>query len=1117
MGGEIVTIHLGQAGVQISHALWELVCAEHGIYANGRKSEDAANQENLEIGRDYVFREVLKDKFVPRALLVDLEPSVVDEIRSGAYRDLWHPLQLITGKEDAASNFARGYYSQTRFEMNEVTDRLRILVEQCDNMACFKLLYSANGGTGSGLTSALCERLSDEYGKKHKFATTVYPSPGYSELMVEPYNALLHSSTNLTFCDCVIITDNEAMLNVVEDSLRMRHAGFTVPNRVIANAIATQFLSHRYKFIGQQHSHVDELLINLIPYPRIHFPMVAFAPFLGADCHPFEKYSAVELVRSVFYDTNQLLSVSAVKRAYISCALLFRGTTTPIEAINAVSAIKGDRMSRARFVDWCPTGFKIGVNFAPPVQPNTLQTISLRNNSLSMIAGNLAIRDVWTGVGRRFDQLYEKRAYVHWYVAEGMEEGEFTLAREVIQQLVEDYEAIAKDAEGAVYDRSMNHSHNQSAESMVRIAPGGKRALQRTNDVNLNQVTTLDDPNSLRTLENNEENMSLDTNQHHLDSFNGDGFRVSRLRGNFDEDGQRFDWAQRTRYQKRFDPMSRVHPSWKRRLRFPEMSHLRHPQPQPPISSQQQYNRKQATQQTSPVENFGPEKTQQSSNALSEPPFPLYGTNCSAAVFQPIRGRTVEVPLCSKRPGSQVRAQPSPSVGVGRQQKNGLSCLRPSSKTRADIDYGLTQYLREGSGIPRFSGLAYAKDMLRKVNIYPSDDDQVNHINSILSDRRTPSSANLSSCGQPFLHRVGSDYSLRSKHDMESENSDNSTVCITQSMNQLSAALVESEVISSLSNQGNSVATVGCINRAAHGGSLESIPEVRNSSDHSYLPWLASPGDQIPQISQGSDSPPQITPLKSSKGFLSQTTDPLSTTQLSPTEAQSNACYSPGHRHQKLHRGDRHRMHHCQTTGTSQHRSCSREFKADHNSSVCGSRTEFHQFSKKINEYSHPASQSTSGNLTAINKGSVEEQRSDSVCPSTTRVVSVQDTPNISLEQGPRGHAASPNSRYQMQLNSLNNWPKSSTESVTSLGGKQTTVEMKPRDSSKNTTRDQESKVTKNNSSASTGSCTHESEHHEVVQLHIPLERMEPDEEATQTKFRSTAVITVRTPANVGS
>jgi tubulin alpha len=48
---------------------------------------------------------------VPRAIFVDLEPTVIDEVRTGAYRQLFHPEQLISGKEDAANNFARGHYT----------------------------------------------------------------------------------------------------------------------------------------------------------------------------------------------------------------------------------------------------------------------------------------------------------------------------------------------------------------------------------------------------------------------------------------------------------------------------------------------------------------------------------------------------------------------------------------------------------------------------------------------------------------------------------------------------------------------------------------------------------------------------------------------------------------------------------------------------------------------------------------------------------------------------------------------------------------------------------------------------------------------------------------------
>lgn len=80
MGSEIVTIHVGQAGVQISHALWELVCVEHGVGADGFQIWNPSEFDEEEFGRNFVFREVQHEKFVPRALLVDLEPTVVGEL-----------------------------------------------------------------------------------------------------------------------------------------------------------------------------------------------------------------------------------------------------------------------------------------------------------------------------------------------------------------------------------------------------------------------------------------------------------------------------------------------------------------------------------------------------------------------------------------------------------------------------------------------------------------------------------------------------------------------------------------------------------------------------------------------------------------------------------------------------------------------------------------------------------------------------------------------------------------------------------------------------------------------------------------------------------------------------
>lgn len=80
------------------------------------------------------FSETGSGKYVPRAVFVDLEPTVVDQIRSGPYKGLYHPEQLITGKEDAANNYARGHYTVGKEMVDTVMDRIRRLADQCSGL-----------------------------------------------------------------------------------------------------------------------------------------------------------------------------------------------------------------------------------------------------------------------------------------------------------------------------------------------------------------------------------------------------------------------------------------------------------------------------------------------------------------------------------------------------------------------------------------------------------------------------------------------------------------------------------------------------------------------------------------------------------------------------------------------------------------------------------------------------------------------------------------------------------------------------------------------------------------------------------------------------------------------
>merc|ERR1719266_3075730 len=134
------------------------------------------------------FSETGAGKHVPRAVFVDLEPTVVDEVRTGTYRQLFHPEQLITGKEDAANNYARGHYTIGKEIVDLVLDRIRKLADQCSGLQGFLIFHSFGGGTGSGFTSLLMER----------YPWITVKSPSLSSPSTQPHRLLLRLLSRIT-------------------------------------------------------------------------------------------------------------------------------------------------------------------------------------------------------------------------------------------------------------------------------------------------------------------------------------------------------------------------------------------------------------------------------------------------------------------------------------------------------------------------------------------------------------------------------------------------------------------------------------------------------------------------------------------------------------------------------------------------------------------------------------------------------------------------------------------------------------------------------------------------------------------------------------------------------
>uniref|UniRef100_A0A8B9USX6 Uncharacterized protein n=1 Tax=Anas zonorhyncha TaxID=75864 RepID=A0A8B9USX6_9AVES len=371
----------------------------------------------------------------------DLEPTVIDEVRTGTYRQLFHPEQLITGKEDAANNYARGHYTIGKEIIDTVRDRIRKLVRgptgslggraqpQVD-----QIQWEAGGGGDEHVLLAPSARWD-------KLEFSIYPAPQVSTAVVEPYNSILTTHTTLEHSDCAFMVDNEAIYDICRRNLDIERPTYTNLNRLIGQIVSS--ITASLRFDGALNVDLTEFQTNLVPYPRIHFPLATYAPVISAEKAYHEQLSVAEITNACFEPANQMVKCDPRHGKYMACCLLYRGDVVPKDVNAAIATIKTKRT--IQFVDWCPTGFKVGINYQPPtVVPGG--DLAKVQRAVCMLSNTTAIAEAWARLDHKFDLMYAKRAFVHWYVGEGMEEGEFSEAREDMAALEKDYEEVGADS-----------------------------------------------------------------------------------------------------------------------------------------------------------------------------------------------------------------------------------------------------------------------------------------------------------------------------------------------------------------------------------------------------------------------------------------------------------------------------------------------------------------------------------------------------------------------------------------------------------------------------------------------------------------------------------------------
>jgi len=133
----------------------------------------------------YIYILFLEEKYVPRAILVDLEPGTMDAVRSSPFGQLFRPDNFVfgelkikqfyfywnhfdtvlhfLGQSGAGNNWAKGHYTEGAEIVDSVINVVRKEAESCDCLQGFQLTHSLGGGTGSGMGTLLLSKIREEY------------------------------------------------------------------------------------------------------------------------------------------------------------------------------------------------------------------------------------------------------------------------------------------------------------------------------------------------------------------------------------------------------------------------------------------------------------------------------------------------------------------------------------------------------------------------------------------------------------------------------------------------------------------------------------------------------------------------------------------------------------------------------------------------------------------------------------------------------------------------------------------------------------------------------------------------------------------------------------------
>jgi tubulin beta len=231
------------------------------------------------------------------------------------------------------------------------------------------------------------------------------------------------------------VIDNEALFSISHNVLKQKEPKYADLNWVISMVMSG--ITASLRFSGKLNGDLRKMGVNLVPFPRLHFFLLAQAPLFAPGEGDKVRLTVRELTDQMWSSRNFLANVRAEDGKYLTASCGYRGAVASSEVDDEMAQIQ--QKLQDDFVSWIPNNLKSTIINVPPTEVEMSGTF---------VANTTAIKGVFQRISAQFGKMYKRKAFLHWYKGEGMDDMEFQEADKNVRDLISEYQ----DKQDAVVD-----------------------------------------------------------------------------------------------------------------------------------------------------------------------------------------------------------------------------------------------------------------------------------------------------------------------------------------------------------------------------------------------------------------------------------------------------------------------------------------------------------------------------------------------------------------------------------------------------------------------------------------------------------------------------------------